>query len=53
MERARKNQETSDAYIRRVAAASPSEEISKARALLDSGTISADEFDMIKGKVLV
>jgi len=53
MERARKNQETSDAYIRGVAAASPSEEISKARALLDSGTISADEFDMIKGKVLV
>lgn len=53
MERARKNQETSDAYIRGVAAANPSEEISKARALLDSGTISADEFDMIKGKVLV
>ena len=53
MERARKNQEASDAYIRRVAAASPSEEISKATALLDAGTISADEFEMIKGKVLV
>lgn len=53
MERARKHQEAADAYIRGLSAASPSEEISKARALLDSGTISADEFDMIKSKVLV
>lgn len=53
VERARKHQEAADAYIRGRAAASPSEEISKARALLDSGTISADEFDMIKDKVQV
>ena len=53
MERARANREASDAYIRSVAAASPSDEISKATALRDSGTISADEFERIKTKALV
>ena len=53
MERARANREASDAYIRSVATASPSEEISKATALRDSGTISADEFERIKTKALV
>lgn len=53
MERARANREASDAYIRSVAAPSPSEEISKATALRDSGTISADEFERIKSKALV
>jgi hypothetical protein len=53
MERARANREAADAYIRSVAAASPSEEISKATALRDSGTISADEFERIKTKALV
>jgi uncharacterized membrane protein len=53
MERARANQEASDAYIRSVATASPSEEISKATALRDAGTISADEFERIKTKALV
>ncbi|GAA2145663.1 hypothetical protein GCM10009825_38570 [Arthrobacter humicola] len=48
MERARANRESSDAYIRSVAAASPSEEISEATAVRDSGTISADEFERIK-----
>jgi hypothetical protein len=38
---------------RSVALASPSEEISKATALRDSGTISADEFERIKTKALV
>jgi hypothetical protein len=52
-ERARKDQEASDAYIRQVAAPSPAEEISKAKALLDSGTISPDEFAKIKSSVLV
>ena len=52
-ERARKDQEASDAYIRQVAAASPTEEIAKAKALLDSGTISRDEFEKIKSSVLV
>ena len=53
MERAQANREASDAYIRSVATASPSEEISKATALRDSGTISADEFERIKSKALV
>lgn len=52
-ERARKDQEASDAYIRQVAAASPTEEIAKAKALLDSGTISRDEFEKIKSSALV
>jgi hypothetical protein len=52
-ERARKDQEASDAYIRQVATASPAEEIAKAKALLDSGTISPDEFEKIKSSVLV
>jgi ABC-type Fe3+ transport system permease subunit len=46
--RARENQEATDAYIRRVATASPSEEIAKAKTLPDSGTISADESERIK-----
>ncbi|MFE4228803.1 PLDc N-terminal domain-containing protein [Arthrobacter sp. NPDC056886] len=53
MERSRANREASNAYIRSVAAPSPSEEISKATALRDSGTISADEFERIKSKALV
>ncbi|MDP9983749.1 putative membrane protein [Pseudarthrobacter oxydans] len=53
MERSRKHQEASDAYIRQVAAASPTDEISKAKALLDAGTISPDEYEKIKSSVLV
>src|SRR6476469_9633845 len=45
MARAQEYREASDAYIRSVAAPSPSDEISKATALRDSGTISADEFE--------
>ena len=52
-ERARKDQEASDAYIRQVATTSPTEEIAKAKALLDSGAISPDEFEKIKSSVLV
>lgn len=52
MEQARRNQEEADAYIRQVATASPTEEISKAKALLDSGTISPDEFQRIKTRVM-
>ena len=53
IQRARANREASDAYIRSVATASPSEEITKATALRDSGTISSDEFERIKSKALV
>jgi hypothetical protein len=41
-----------DAYIQQVAGTSPSEEIAKAKALLDSGTITAEEYNTIKAKVL-
>ncbi|MCB8044774.1 SHOCT domain-containing protein [Microbacterium oxydans] len=41
-----------DAYIQQVAGTSPSDEIAKARALLDSGTITAGEYDAIKAKAL-
>ena len=52
MERARRGQEAADSYIRQVASASPTEEISKAKALLDAGTISPDEFQRIKTRVM-
>lgn len=51
MERARRDQAEADSYIRRVAAASPTEEIAKAKALMDAGTISPDEFERIKTRV--
>ncbi|MDN4645737.1 SHOCT domain-containing protein [Arthrobacter sp. PsM3] len=51
MERARRDQQEADSYIRSVATASPTEEISKAKALLDAGTISPDEFQRIKTRV--
>ena len=52
-ERSRQNREATNAYIREAAAASPTEEIAKAKALLDAGTISPDEFEKIKSSVLV
>jgi len=51
-ERARLNQEYTESYIRNVAASSPSEEISKAKALLDSGTITESDYAKIKTRVL-
>ena len=51
MERTRQDQEAADSYIRKVATASPTEEISKAKTLLDAGTISPDEFQRIKARV--
>ncbi len=41
-----------DSYIRQVTAKSPAEQISDAKALLDAGTISADEFAKLKAKAL-
>ncbi len=40
-----------DEYIRSVAA-SPTDEINKAKALLDAGTITADEYEKLKAKAL-
>lgn len=41
-----------DAYIRDVAGKSPAESIADAKALLDSGTITQQEFDRLKAKAL-
>ena len=49
---ARRAQEAANAYIQQVAGSSPSEEIAKAKALLDAGTITPDEYSLIKAKAL-
>ena len=41
-----------DAYIRQVAGKSPAEQIAEAKALLDAGAISQDEFARLKAKAL-
>ena len=41
-----------DAYIREVAGQSPAEHIAEAKALLDAGTITPDEFAKLKAKAL-
>jgi hypothetical protein len=48
---ANQNKQAADSYIRSVAG-SPADEISRAKALLDSGTITADEFASLKAKAL-
>jgi len=45
-------QQAQDDYIKQVAGTSPSEEIAKAKALLDAGTISQAEYERIKAKAL-
>ena len=50
---AKQYQAATDQYIRQtVGAASPSDEIAKAKALLDQGTITQGEFDALKAKAL-
>lgn len=46
------NQAAAENYIKEVAGHSAADEIAKAKALLDAGTISADEFASIKAKAL-
>lgn len=41
-----------DSYIRHIAGKSPAEQISEAKALLDAGTINADEYARLKAKAL-
>lgn len=49
--RAQQNKAAADDYIRSVAG-SPSDEIARAKALLDAGTISQPEYDKLKAKAL-
>lgn len=51
MERAKRDRAEADSYIRSVASASPTEEIAKAKALMDAGTITPEEFQRIKTRV--
>ena len=48
------NQARSDteAYIRQVATKSPAEQIADAKALLDNGTLTQQEYDQLKAKAL-
>lgn len=50
-EAAMENKKAADDYIRSVANG-PSDEIARAKALLDAGTITSAEFDAIKAKAL-
>ena len=45
-------QSEADNYIRSVASTSSADEIAKAKALLDAGTISQGEFDLLKSKAV-
>lgn len=49
---ARQMQSATDDYIRQVANSSPADEIAKAKALLDSGAITQQEFDHLKARAL-
>jgi Phospholipase_D-nuclease N-terminal len=51
---AKQYQAATDEYIRQTAgtAASPADEIAKAKSLLDAGTISQGEYDLLKAKAL-
>jgi hypothetical protein len=49
---ARANRDATEAYIRQVAATSPVDEVAKAKALLDAGAITADEYADLKARAL-
>jgi hypothetical protein len=50
--RARRSKGEFDNYVRDVAGSGPADDIAKAKALLDSGAIDADEFAALKAKAL-
>ncbi|MGE2732173.1 SHOCT domain-containing protein [Mycolicibacterium vaccae] len=51
-EQALQAQRDTDEYIRRTAGRSPAQEIADAKALLDTGAISPDEFESLKARAL-
>ena len=48
----KEQQSATETYIRDVASKSPADHISDAKALLDAGTITPDEFNALKAKAL-
>ena len=52
MKAAKQAETATNDYIRSVAGSSPTDEIHKAKGLLDSGTITQAEFDALKAKAL-
>lgn len=48
----KKAKDDADTYIRTVAGTSPAQEIAQAKALLDAGTITAEEFARLKAKAV-
>lgn len=51
-QRAQAAQQQFDQYVRSASASDPSEQIAKAKGLLDSGAITQAEYDQIKAKAL-
>lgn len=49
---AKEIKDAQDAYIQQVASASPADEIARAKALLDAGTITEAEFEALKARAL-
>jgi len=49
---AQRSQADFDQYVKNVAGSDSADQISKAKALLDAGTISQTEFDQLKAKAL-
>ena len=45
-------QDATNDYIKQVAGTSPADEIAKAKALLNDGTLTQDEYDALKAKIL-
>ena len=52
MKQAANQQAQFDSYVRETAQASPADQISKAKSLLDSGAITAEEFESLKAQAL-
>jgi hypothetical protein len=47
-----RTQGEAESYIRQVAGKSPADQIADAKRLLDAGTISTDEYALLKAKAL-